>query len=121
MVQPFDVKSSILEKLQKSTSVRNRNISALILVPTRELAIQIQNVFVDFNKQLNRSIKTMAVYGGISINPQMKGMIGVEFSGVRHDMGNKFGFIKANIDVGLAHPDTKDELKEYIKKLAEEL
>lgn len=68
----------ILEKLQKSTSVRNRNISALILVPTRELAIQIQNVFVDFNQQLIRSIKTMAVYGGISINPQMKGMIGVE-------------------------------------------
>lgn len=68
----------ILEKLQKSELVRNRNISALILVPTRELAIQIQNVFVDFNKDLNRTIKTMAVYGGISINPQMKGMIGVE-------------------------------------------
>lgn len=68
----------ILDTLQKTTAVRNRNISALILVPTRELAIQIQNVFVDFNQQLNRSIKTMAVYGGISINPQMKGMIGVE-------------------------------------------
>jgi len=68
----------ILDKIQKTNAVRNRNISSLILVPTRELAIQIQNVFIDFNQNLNRTIKTMAVYGGISINPQMKGMIGVE-------------------------------------------
>lgn len=68
----------ILEKLQQEKAIRNRNITALILVPTRELAIQIQNVFTDFNVDLNRPIKTMAVFGGISINPQMKGMIGVE-------------------------------------------
>lgn len=68
----------ILEKLQKSASVRNRNISVLLLVPTRELAIQIQEVFSDLNQNLDRKIKTMAVYGGISINPQMKDMIGVE-------------------------------------------
>lgn len=68
----------ILEKLQKLTYTRNRNISVLLLVPTRELAIQIHKVFIDFNQNLNRQIKTMAVYGGISINPQMKNMIGVE-------------------------------------------
>jgi len=68
----------ILEKLQKNNVVRNRNISALVLVPTRELAIQIQNVCLDFNQNLNRPIKSLAVYGGISINPQMKGMLGVE-------------------------------------------
>ncbi len=50
-----------------------------------------------------------------------KGMIGVDFSGTRYDMGNKFGILKANIEVGLKHPETKDELKEYIKKLAKEL
>ncbi len=49
------------------------------------------------------------------------GMIGVEFSGTRYDMGNKFGILKANIEVGLSHPEVKDELKDYIKKLAEEL
>ena len=48
------------------------------------------------------------------------GMVGVVFSGERHDMGNKFGMLKANIDVGLTHPETRDELKEYIKKLAEQ-
>ena len=68
----------ILEKFQKSANERNRNVNALFLVPTRELAIQIQGVFADFNKNLDRKIKTMAVYGGISINPQMKDMLGVE-------------------------------------------
>jgi len=68
----------ILEKLQKTIATKNRNIAVLLLVPTRELAIQIQQVFCDFNQNLNRKVKTMAVYGGISINPQMKDMIGVE-------------------------------------------
>jgi len=50
-----------------------------------------------------------------------KGMTGVDFSGTRYDMGNKFGILKANIEVGLNHPETKDELREYIKELAKEL
>ncbi len=49
------------------------------------------------------------------------GMTGVEFSGTRYDMGNKFGILKANIEVGLKHPETKEELKEYIKELAGKL
>lgn len=47
-----------------------------------------------------------------------KGVTGVDFSGTRYDMGNKFGILKANIDVGLKHPETKEELKKYIKELA---
>ncbi|MEE1244379.1 MAG: UTP--glucose-1-phosphate uridylyltransferase GalU [Acutalibacteraceae bacterium] len=50
-----------------------------------------------------------------------KGMIGVEFSGTRYDMGNKFGILKANIEVGLSHPETRDQLKEYIKEIAKTL
>lgn len=50
-----------------------------------------------------------------------KGMIGVEFSGTRYDMGNKFGILKANIEVGLSHPETCDQLKEYIKEIAKTL
>ena len=50
-----------------------------------------------------------------------KGMTGVEFSGIRYDMGNKFGMLRANIEVGLNHPETKDELANYIKDLAGKL
>lgn len=49
------------------------------------------------------------------------GMIGVDFSGVRYDMGNKFGILKANIEVGLSHPEIKEQLKDYIKELANTL
>lgn len=62
--------------------------------------------------QLTDAMKTVA---------RKEGMTGVVFKGERHDMGNKFGMLKANIDVGLTHPETSAELKAYIKKLAEEI
>ena len=68
----------ILEKLQNAEVKKDRNIQVLILVPTRELAIQIDDVFRAFTDNLKRDVRTMAVYGGVSINPQMKGMMGVE-------------------------------------------
>jgi len=68
----------ILEKLQSTEVRKDRNVQVLILVPTRELAIQIDEVFRAFTDNLKREIRTMAVYGGVSINPQMKGMFGVE-------------------------------------------
>lgn len=50
-----------------------------------------------------------------------KGMTAVEFEGTRYDMGNKFGILQAQIEVGLEHPETKDQLKQYIKDLAKTL
>ena len=49
------------------------------------------------------------------------GMTAVEFEGRRYDMGNKFGILQAQIEVGLEHPETKDQLREYIKELAKTL
>ena len=68
----------ILEKLQNTEVKKDRNVQVLILVPTRELAIQIDEVFRAFTDNLKREVRTMAIYGGVSINPQMKGMFGVE-------------------------------------------
>lgn len=69
----------ILQQFQTKKASKNRFIRALILVPTRELAMQVGEVFATFsNKTLNRSIKTLAVFGGVSINPQMMHLQGVE-------------------------------------------
>ncbi|MCE7071505.1 MULTISPECIES: DEAD/DEAH box helicase [Dyadobacter] len=68
----------ILELFQKKPAAANRHISALVLVPTRELAVQIAVVFQTFGERLPRKVKTLAVYGGVSINPQMIGLQGVE-------------------------------------------
>jgi ATP-dependent RNA helicase RhlE len=69
----------ILEKLQNSEVKKGSNVQVLILVPTRELAIQIDEVFRAFTENLKREIRTMAVYGGVSINPQMKGCLEWKF------------------------------------------
>lgn len=50
-----------------------------------------------------------------------KGMTAVELEGNRFDIGNKFGILEANIEVGLKHPETKDQLRKYIKELAQRL
>lgn len=69
----------------------------------------------------------LGVGGELQLTDAMKeiavteGMVGVDFSGTRYDMGNKFGILKANIEVGLTHPETKDELRNYIKELAKTL
>ncbi|OZI06054.1 RNA helicase [Siphonobacter sp. BAB-5385] len=68
----------ILELFQQKPSTRNRSPKALVLVPTRELAMQIAEVFQTFSTRLPRKIRTLAVYGGVSINPQMKAMLGTE-------------------------------------------
>jgi len=44
-----------------------------------------------------------------------------EFKGQRYDVGNKFGYVKTNIEYGLTHPEVKDELKDYIVDLAKKL
>lgn len=50
-----------------------------------------------------------------------KGMTAVEFEGKRYDMGNKFGILQAQIEVGLKHPETSSLLQDYIKNLAKTL
>jgi len=67
----------ILMNLQGNTSTKNRHVNVLVLVPTRELSVQVGEVFNIFSKYLPQKIKTMAVYGGVSINPQLIGMQGV--------------------------------------------
>jgi ATP-dependent RNA helicase RhlE len=61
----------ILTNIRKRKALKNRHVNVLVVVPTRELAIQIETVFKLFSRSLPEKIKTLAVYGGVSINPQM--------------------------------------------------
>jgi ATP-dependent RNA helicase RhlE len=58
-----------------------QNARVLVLVPTRELAIQVGAVFKSVLSQLSAShpsaaLKLSVVYGGVSINPQMMALRG---------------------------------------------
>lgn len=68
----------ILHLLQQRTASKNRHVQALVLVPTRELAVQVGEVFELFSQSIPERIKSMAVFGGVSINPQMIKMQGVD-------------------------------------------
>lgn len=68
----------IIQLLQKSHNARGRQIQVLVLVPTRELAVQVAEVFKSFSIGLQNRLKILAVYGGVSINPQMMQMQGTD-------------------------------------------
>ena len=53
-----------------------RAITALILVPTRELAVQVGDVLRALAQTLPRPLKVAVVFGGVSINPQMMALRG---------------------------------------------
>ncbi|MDR3185532.1 MAG: UTP--glucose-1-phosphate uridylyltransferase [Christensenellaceae bacterium] len=56
----------------------------------------------------------------IEILSKSQNVYAYDFEGVRYDIGDKFGFLKANIEFGLRHGDVKTELLEYLKKLSQE-
>ncbi|RZT95603.1 ATP-dependent RNA helicase RhlE [Ancylomarina subtilis] len=67
----------ILNNFKSNKPLKNRHIKTLVLVPTRELAVQVEEVFKTFALALPDRIKTLAIFGGVSINPQMMAMNGV--------------------------------------------
>jgi ATP-dependent RNA helicase RhlE len=68
----------LLEQITRKPLARNRFVNVLVLVPTRELAMQVATMFQDLSTYLSRKVKTLAVFGGVSINPQMMAMSGTE-------------------------------------------
>ena len=62
----------ILHNLQTATVSQHREPTVLVLVPTRELADQVHEVFQTFLPALTERLTCLAVYGGVSINPQMQ-------------------------------------------------
>jgi ATP-dependent RNA helicase RhlE len=67
----------LLMNLAGETITRNRHADILVLVPTRELAEQVSDVFKLFSASVSGKIKTLAIYGGVSANVQMMKLQGV--------------------------------------------
>lgn len=63
--------------------------------------------------QLTDAIVEMIKYGDK--------VLAYDFEGERYDIGDKLGYIQANIEFGLRHEDIKNGLKAYLKKIAEEV
>ncbi|MDD6266181.1 MAG: UTP--glucose-1-phosphate uridylyltransferase [Clostridia bacterium] len=50
-----------------------------------------------------------------------KGMTAVEFEGTRYDMGSKLGFLYANVEYALRHPELSEPFKAYLRELTKTL
>ena len=105
--------SDMIEKPSPEEIMSNYSILGRVVMPPEIFDILEKTPHGAGNElQLTDAMKTLA---------REKGVIAVDYEGTRYDMGNKFGILQANIEVGLRHPETKDELKAYLKKIAEEL
>ncbi|WP_029905085.1 DEAD/DEAH box helicase [Prevotella sp. 10(H)] len=61
----------IIQQLDQSQPQgKQRNIQALILTPTRELAIQIDECFSDYSRYTN--LRHTVIFGGVNQNPQVE-------------------------------------------------
>jgi len=64
----------IIQKLSHPSYITNNNIKALILTPTRELAIQINDSFTAYGKNLR--LKHVVIFGGVPQGNQVKALKG---------------------------------------------
>ncbi len=62
--------------------------------------------------QLTDAMKVLAI---------TQGMLGVDFTGTRYDMGSKLGILQATVEVALKHPEVKDEFRNYLKNIVKTL
>ncbi len=117
----------VLQLLSQSPAVKGKAIRSLILAPTRELALQIEESFKDYGK--NFGIKHTVIFGGVSQHSQVNRLkAGVDIliatPGRLLDLMNQ-GFIKLNaveyfvldeadrmLDMGFIH-----DIKRIIPKL----
>jgi ATP-dependent RNA helicase RhlE len=67
---------ALLQRLDLMDRPAWRRSYVLVLVPTRELAVQVGETLHALARHLARPVKLAVVHGGVSINPQMMGLRG---------------------------------------------
>ncbi len=82
-------------------------IGRYILTPSIYTLLEKQKPGKDGEIRLAGAFDTLLKDNGV--------LYGCHFEGTWHNCGNKFGFVKAQIELGLKHPDVGPELKRYLK------
>lgn len=66
----------LLQRLTQGPQRGFRRVRVLVLEPTRELAVQVAEVFREFGEAVGRPLKVSLLHGGVSVNPQMMALRG---------------------------------------------
>lgn len=105
--------SDMIEKPSREQIFSNYSILGRCVLPPEIFKILENTPYGRNNElQLTDAMKQLAVSSG---------MIGVNFTGVRYDMGNKLNALQASIETCLRRPEFGEDLKKYIIDLAEKL
>lgn len=74
------------------------------------------DVFAELKLIKKRKGEELRLADALKNIARKKALYGYLFSGVRYDCGSKIGFLKATVDFGLKHKETKREFTAYLKK-----
>ena len=105
--------TDMIEKPKKEEIMSNFSILGRVVMPP--------DIFEILENTPKGAGNELQLTDAMKVLAQKNGVIAVDYEGTRYDMGNKFGILQANIEVGLKHPETKEQLKKYIKEVAREL
>ena len=105
--------TDMVEKPMPTQVLSNYSILGRVVLPPQ--------IFPILEKTAPGANGEIQLTDAMKVLAQTEGMVGRQFSGDRYDMGNKFGMLRANIEVGLNHPEIKEELKNYLKELVKTL
>ncbi len=102
--------SDMVEKPAPEEIISNYAILGRVVLPSEIFSI-LENTPAGAGGeiQLTDAMKVLA---------RTKGMVGVEFSGTRYDMGNKLGILQAIVETGLTHDEIGEDFKKYLLELA---
>ncbi|MBI5369870.1 UTP--glucose-1-phosphate uridylyltransferase GalU [Candidatus Uhrbacteria bacterium] len=84
-------------------------IGRYILTPNIYTLLEKQKPGKDGEIRLANAFETLLKNNGV--------LYGCHFEGTWHNCGDKFGFVKAQIELGLKHPDVGPALKKYFKTM----
>ncbi len=88
-------------------------IGRYVLSPGIFDALDEQRIGANGEIQLTDAIQTLLLSG--------EKVFAYKIQGVRYDIGNPMGLLKANIDLALRHPRYADELMEYLQEIDREM
>ena len=108
----FHLLSGIVEKPQPKDAPSNLGVvGRYILSPHIFNHIRQINVGSGGEYQLTDAIQSLL---------QEEDVLAYEFDGIRYDCGDKFGFLKATVQVAMQHPEFGDDFNKYLASLRQE-
>ena len=76
------------------------------------------DIFEELEKTPHDAGGEIQLTNGLRRLKERRTLYGYRFEGVRHDAGNKLGFLKATVEFALDRPDLGKPFRDYLRQLA---